>query len=100
MDAVKTLLDRYGIADPAAGKEVGEFTNPNLQALYDELIDAGSVSLVDALEVGVLIEETDILDLKEGIASTERKDIITVYGNLLLGSLNHLESFESKLDRR
>ncbi len=100
MDAVKTLLDRYGIADPAAGKEVGEFTNPNLQALYDELIDAGSVSLVDALEVGVLIEETDISDLKEGIASTERKDIITVYGKLLLGSLNHLESFESKLDRR
>ena len=53
MDAIKTLLDKYGIADPAAGKEVGEFTNPDLQAMYDELIDAGSVSLVDALEVGV-----------------------------------------------
>jgi len=100
MDAIKTLLDRYGITDPTAGKVAGEFTNPDLQTLYDKLIEASSVSLDGALNVGVLIEETDILDLKEGIASTERKDIITVYSNLLLGSLNHLEAFESKLDRR
>ena len=100
MDAVKTLLDRYGIADPAAGKEVGEFTNPNLQALYDELIDAGSVSLVDALEVGVAIEETDIADLTAAIASTTHNDIKTVYGNLLLGSLNHSDAFIANLAKR
>jgi len=31
MDAILTLLERYGIDDPAAGKDVGEFTNPDLQ---------------------------------------------------------------------
>jgi hypothetical protein len=99
MDAIKTLLDRYGIPDPAAEKGRGEFTNPELQALYNELIQDGSVSLVDALEVGVFIEETDIEDLNAGIASTTHKDIKTVYSNLLQGSLNHLKAFNSNLAR-
>jgi hypothetical protein len=97
MDAVKTLLDRYGIPDPAAGKGPGVFTNQDLQDLYDALIKDGGVSLVEALKVGVVIEETDIDDLNAGIASTKRKDIKTVYSNLLLGSLNHLKAFVSNL---
>jgi hypothetical protein len=97
MDAIKTLLDRYGLPDPAAGKGVGEFNEPALQRLYDELIVQGSTSEVEALKVGVIIEETDIDDLNAGIASTKRKDIKTVYSNLLQGSLNHLKAFVSNL---
>jgi len=97
MDAIKTLLDRYGILDPAAGKGLGVFTNQDLQDLYNTLIEDGSVSLVEALKVGVVIEETDIDDLNAGIASTKRKDIKTVYNNLLRGSLNHLKAFVSNL---
>ena len=97
MDAIKTLLDRYGIPDPAAGKGQGVFTNQDLQDLYNALIEDGSVSLVEALKVGVIIEETDIDDLNAGIASTKRKDIKTVYSNLLQGSLNHLKAFVSNL---
>jgi hypothetical protein len=99
MDAIKTLLDRYGITDPAAGKGPGAFTNSELQALYDELIQDGSGSLVDALDVGVFIEETDIEDLNAGIASSTHKDIITVFSKLLSGSLNHLSAFNSNLAR-
>ena len=96
-DAVKTLLIRYGIPDPAAGKAQGEFTNPDLQDLYDQLIQQGSVSNVEALKVGVFIEETDIDDLNAAIATTTHNDIKTVYSNLLKGSLNHLDAFESQL---
>ena len=99
MDAIKTLLDRYGLDDPAAGNDLGVFDNPDLQALYDVLIGQGSVSPVDALKVGLIIEETDIGDLKAGIASTKHKDVITVYSNLLQGSLNHLDAFCSDLTR-
>ena len=60
MAAIKTLLDRYGIADPAAGKPIGVFTNPELQALYNQLIAQGSQSLAAALKVGGAIEEIDI----------------------------------------
>ena len=99
MDSVKTLLDRYGIPDPAAGKAPGVFTSPDLQKLYDDLIMQGSVSSVEALRVGVLIEEVDIKDLNEAIALSQHSDITTVYNSLLQGSQNHLNAFQSNLAR-
>ena len=97
MDAVKKLLDTYSVADPAAGRGIGEFTNPDLQKLYDDLIVQGSISKVDTFKIGVLIEETDIDDLNKAIAAARHDDIITVYNNLLLGSNNHLDAFNSQL---
>jgi hypothetical protein len=99
MDSVKTLLDRYSLPDPVAGKTQGVFTDPVLQTLHDDLIAQGSVSEVEALRVGVLIEETDISDLNKAIAATTHNDIKTVYENLLQGSMNHLSAFESNLAR-
>ena len=97
MDAIKKLLDTYSVPDPSAGKGIGEFTNPDLQKLYDDLIVQGSISKVEAFKVGVIIEETDIDDLNKAIAAARHDDIITVYNNLLLGSCNHLDAFESQL---
>jgi hypothetical protein len=97
MDAIKTLLDRYGLADPAAGKPIGKFLNQDLQELYDELVDRGESSVVEALKVGVDIEETDMDDLSQALAAAKRKDIKTVYSNLYQGSLNHLKAFVSTL---
>lgn len=99
MDAIKTLLDRYGLPDPAEGKGRGEFTDPYFQGLYTDLTQGGSVSLVDAFEVGVFIEETDIDDLNAAIRASTHKDLITVFSNLLKGSLNHLKAFNSTLAR-
>ena len=98
MDSVKTLLGRYGLDDPAANNEVGVFTNPDLQALYDQLVEQGSQSLGDALKVGAAIEEIDILDLEEYLAQTDRADIQRVYENLLRGSRSHLRAFTSTLE--
>jgi len=97
MNAIKTLLDRYGVPDPAAGKGLGRFNNSDLQSLYSKLILQGRVSRIAALKVGVFIEKTDIEDLKIGIATANHRDIKTVYSNLLQGSLNHLVSFRSVL---
>jgi hypothetical protein len=100
MDAIKTLLDRYGIPDPVTSNEVGKFTNGSLGDLYEILAGAGSISLVDALKVGVFIEITDITDLTEGIAATSHKDIKNVYTNLRKGSQNHWDAFCSNLVKR
>jgi hypothetical protein len=100
MDAVKTLLDRYGLEDPAASRDVGIFVNPTLQGLYDRLIEEGDQSLAEALRVGAAIEEIDILDLEESIAETDKADVRLVYENLMKGSRNHLRSFVSTLERR
>ena len=99
-DAVVQLLTRYGLDDPAAGLAAGEFTDPTLQSLYDQLVAQGSVSLEAALRVGAAIEEIDILDLEERLSQTDKADIQRVYGNLLAGSRNHLRAFVGTLEQQ
>ena len=96
MNAVLTLLNRYGLADPAVAAP-GVFNNDDLQALYDELIDQGNASLTAALQAAVLIEETDIADLQDGLALTSHADLRAVYTNLLRASQNHLRAFSRQL---
>ena len=100
MEAVLTLLDRYGLEDPAATTGMGVFINSTLQGLYDQLVAEGGQSLVDALRVGATIEEIDILDLEDSITQTNREDIISVYNNLMKGSRNHLRAFTSSIARQ
>jgi hypothetical protein len=97
MDRIKTLLERYRLDDPVVGNDLGVFDNPELQTLYNQMINGGSESLIDALRVGVFIEVTDIADLTKGIAETNHKDIKTVYTNLRKGSQNHWDAFCSNL---
>jgi hypothetical protein len=96
-EAVAYLLDRYDISDPAAGSALGEFTDADLQALYDQLVAQGSESVADALKVGAAIEEIDIRDLQKRLAETDNADIERVYNSLLAGSENHLRAFVSNL---
>jgi hypothetical protein len=96
-DAVKLLLDRYGLSDPASATP-GVFTNPDLQALYNDLVARGSQSLAEALKSGAAIEEIDILDLQERLAQTDNADIQQVFDSLMNGSTNHLRSFVSTLN--
>jgi hypothetical protein len=96
-DAIGTLISGYGLSDPAQAT-AGVFTNSDLQKLYNDLLAMGNLSLMDALQAGVIIEETDIDDLKAAIAVTDNKDVLTVYGNLLNESLNHLSAFNSHIE--
>lgn len=98
MDAILRLLKKYKLPDPAAGNEIGEFTDEELQDLYDSLIAAGKESLLAALKVGGLIEETDMEDIKAAIERSGKADIDAVYGSLLCGSRNHLRSFARNIE--
>lgn len=97
MDAIGVLLTRYGLADPAAGKGVGEFTNPQLRALHDALVAQGAPSLLAALAVGVEIEELDIHDIETARLTVAHADVLATYDNLTRGSRNHLRTFYGKL---
>lgn len=92
-DAVRTLLDRYGVDDPTAGNAIGEFDNPTLQRMYDDLVAQGSASLTAAAQVGITIEKVDIADLQEAIADDQSADVERVLTNLLNGSYRHLDAF-------
>ena len=100
IDAVSGLLDLYGLDDPAAGNDLGTFTDPTLQRLYDQLVADGSRSPEAALEVGAFIEELDLVDLAARSAATDTPEISAVYANLEQGSRNHLRAFFSQLESR
>lgn len=95
---VLTLLQKYGIEDPAANKLPGEFSNPDLQQLYNDLIQQADASLMAALQVGATIEDMDISDIKLFYANTTLPDLISVYDALTCGSRNHLRSFMSQIE--
>lgn len=96
-EAVRQLLVRYNVTDPAANLGAGVYANPELQALYGQLVAQGTVSLVDGLKVAVAIEELDMLDINTHLKTVDNADIKLVYDNLLKGSRNHLRSFYKTL---
>lgn len=101
MDAVLVLLNKYQLDDPAAGMEVGVFIDPELQALYNELLAYGEVSLIQALEVGATVEEVDIIDIQTDLDEfVDNEDIALVYESLMKGSRNHLRSFVRNLQQQ
>jgi len=97
MNAVKRQLDKYGISDPLTTDEIGVFPDPDFQALYDQLITQGSISLTEALLAGVTIEELDIADLDAQLAVLTNPGVINLYTNLRAGSVSHLAAFNKNL---
>jgi hypothetical protein len=98
MGAVGRLIVKYSLDDPVVDDAHGEFTNPAFAVLYQELVETGSKSLVDAYKVGAMIEEMDIKDLQEVSAHVEHSDIERVYENLTRGSRNHLRAFDAQIE--
>jgi hypothetical protein len=95
MSVMKMLVDRYGLQDPVTDDTVGAFTSPEFAKLYRELVTTGSESLAAAYGVGVKIEELDIKDLKDSLATVQSTDVRRVYQNLLRASENHLRAFSA-----
>lgn len=99
MSMVLQALDARGLTDPAAANDAGEFTNPDLQALYHQLVSSGSESVPAALKVGATIEDLDIADLQERLQSVTDEDVRFVFENLVRGSENHMRAFVRNLSR-
>lgn len=98
MDMIENLLninkEAYKLHD-----EEGKFYNNDLQTMYITLIEKGSKSKYDALEVGKTIEIVDIKDLEKAIKNTTNSQISDVYSRLLFASNNHLRAFNRNLSR-
>jgi len=101
MDALKKLIDKYGLTDPVKDESViGGFVDPELQELFEFLMIWGHQSLKDSLYVGAAIEETDIEDIWHAIERADHEDIIDTYESLLCGSRNHLRAFVGQIESR
>ena len=97
LDALRTQLARYGIADPTAGLASGRFSDPTVQATYDRLLAEGLTGEPAALGVGRTVETTDIADLRTAAQGLTAPDVQRVYEQLLSASQQHLAAFEHRL---
>ncbi|MGE5827114.1 MAG: DUF2202 domain-containing protein, partial [Micromonosporaceae bacterium] len=94
LSVVRMLLDRYGLADPTAGKPAGQFSDPAVQATYDRLLAQGRANEAAALQVGEKVERTDIDHLKAAQNGLSAADVRQVYEHLLTASEHHLTAFQ------
>lgn len=95
LTAVRTLLARYGLADPTAGKPAGQFSDPAVQASYDKLLAQGQASQAAALQAGQTVEKADIADLQAALNGLTAPDVQQVYTHLLTASQHHLTAFQN-----
>ncbi len=97
MQAVERLIGRTN--GNALIDIPGTFSYPDYQQLYQSLVASGSRSSVDALRVGVKIEEMDIADLNQLLTQSTNPQVQQVLGHLMRASQNHLRAFASQLPR-
>lgn len=99
MDAVKKLIEAYGLADPIQDDTEGVFpeTDDDFTSLYINLVAQGKIGYCEALDAGSRIETLDIDDLEFALNEATSPAVIRVFTNLLNGSYNHLNAFESRI---
>lgn len=100
MKFMKELIEKYQLTDPVLSEERGSFSNKQILSLYQQLIEMGSKSAIDALKAGAQIEEIDIQDLLNKQKHTTNETILSTYKMLLSASERHLNAFVRNLKMR
>ena len=103
MLAAQVLCERYGIDTSdvdisLTDDAIGQFELHEMQVLYNNCIELGSVSHLEAVKVGELVEITDIKDIEiasEGMPA----DVLRTYDNLKAGSYEHLDAYRNAIAR-
>ncbi len=78
----------------------GTFSLDIIQNLYDTLYEKGVQSKIDALQVGCMVEVTDVNDLNRDIEVAKEvnaTDLVAVFESLRAGSYNHYWTFDKAL---
>jgi hypothetical protein len=94
LDQMSMVLADYGLWNATLTRAPGVFYNKELAALYKTLITKGQLSALEAIKVGIIIEEKDIADLTAMEKLITQDDIQFVVNYLKAGSQNHLAAFK------
>lgn len=120
-DTMRDKLAQYNLPDPNPEtnnlpESLGIFTGDEWGGYFTEnyiaLVDKGSISELDALYVGALIEELDMHDIAEcpqvmidagysdpcGLHYTDEKGLINAYRGLIDGSEQHLRAYVGQIE--
>jgi hypothetical protein len=91
-DALRTLLGRYKLPDPALGLGRGEFSRSDLAERYDDLIARARFSPVEALKAAASVEELEIDDMSTRLARVQATEIQNVLESVVSSDKHHLRS--------
>jgi len=119
-DAVKAMIEKYGLEDPNTNDNVGVYTGEDYGWYFTEkfnlLVERASISELEALYVGAFIEELDMMDINQcpqvivdtenginditecGRIYTDNADVSNLYASLLDGSDSHLEGYVKNIE--
>ncbi len=99
--------DTTNVENPVATKDIafedmpmGKYDVASIQELYDMLYAKGIQSTQDALEVGCMVEVTDVNDLDRWILKAQEanaQDVLDGFQILIEGSYNHYWAFDKGL---
>lgn len=94
--ALQAMLDVYEVTDPTEGNGPGEFSDSEVTADYESMLEEGSGSEDAALEVAREIEEAFTEELGDAAADVEddAEDVASVYEHLAFASERHLDLLE------
>ncbi|HSJ21744.1 MAG TPA: DUF2202 domain-containing protein [Nocardioidaceae bacterium] len=93
LQAIRTLLDRYGIDDPTDGYAAGEFASETVAKKYAAYLAEGSESPEAALGVGRTHEAEDVAALRKAADDVDAPDVKRVLEHLAHSSEMHLSAF-------
>lgn len=97
-DALIGQAEKIGVdVDEFVFAPEGTYADSDMQELYDTLLEIGSQSVEDAINVGIMIETKDMADIAVAADAVEGTPLANIYDNLLAGSANHLDAFEAWL---
>jgi hypothetical protein len=91
MDELREVMERYGVDDPARDDQVGVFDAPGLADLYRQSIADAAAGPRQALRAAALVEELDILELRNALSNSRRLPLALTYNALLSSTHNHLQ---------
>jgi hypothetical protein len=90
LQALRTLMARYGITDPTAGQAAGHFSTPAAQAAYGRLLAQGKTSQQAALTVARNLERDAIARCTTALNGVTAPDALQVMLNVKAAETRHL----------
>ena len=94
------MFQKHINPDPSINNNVNGLVKQGLVSLFDNLLTQGKLSALEALYVGAVIEEVDMLDLQQAIGTADNDHIRHMYENLLSGSRNHLRTYIKQIEEQ
>ncbi|GET32466.1 hypothetical protein PbJCM13498_13290 [Prolixibacter bellariivorans] len=97
---LQNLFVKYGETDPTldgSGLDLatGLYNDADMEEAYQEYVDYGVVSLLQAMETGTLIEQLELDKLNSALGNTTLPDLTTIYTNFISADGAHMTAFEN-----